>query len=105
MKFLTGSVLICLIKFSLTGKYHLVILTINIYQINNFTNVLFQILLGVSYDKKKIVCYYSAIENVNFVPKIDPFICTHLVYVFSSVDATTNTIISSNPNFDIDLGK
>ena len=39
------------------------------------------------------------------VTDIDPYACTHLIYAFAGLDATTNKIISLDPLVDIEEGK
>ena len=63
------------------------------------------------YNGYKIVCYYGAWavyrENpMTFnVTDIDPHACTHLIYAFAGLDASTNKIISLDPKVDIEEGK
>ena len=38
------------------------------------------------------------------VTDIDPYACTHLIYAFAGLDATTNKIISLDPLVDIEEG-
>jgi GH18 family chitinase len=39
------------------------------------------------------------------VTDIDPHACTHLIYAFAGLDASTNKIISLDPKVDIEEGK
>ena len=39
------------------------------------------------------------------VTDIDPYACTHLIYAFAGLDATTNKMISLDPLVDIEEGK
>ena len=38
------------------------------------------------------------------VTDIDPYACTHLIYAFAGLDATTNKMISLDPLVDIEEG-
>ena len=63
------------------------------------------------YNGYKIVCYYGAWAVYRKPPMafnvtdIDPYACTHLIYAFAGLDATTNKIISLDPLVDIEEGK
>ena len=39
------------------------------------------------------------------VTDIDPYACTHIIYAFAGLDATTNKMISLDPLVDIEEGK
>ena len=62
------------------------------------------------YNGYKIVCYYGAWavyrnDPMTFnVTDIDPHACTHLIYAFAGLDATTNEIISLDPKVDLEEG-
>lgn len=55
---------------------------------------------------KKIVCYLSSWSKFRpgdgafHVDKIDPFLCTHIVYTFAGLDINGN-IVSLDPDNDI----
>ena len=79
------------------------------------TQVLFYLFIKAhapkDYNGYKIVCYYGAWAVYRKPPMafnvtdIDPYACTHLIYAFAGLDATTNKIISLDPLVDIEEGK
>lgn len=60
--------------------------------------------------ERKVVCYYTTWSfnrptPYNFSPdKIDPFLCTHIIYAFADI-GSKNNLISANPDFDFNQRK
>ncbi|XP_056636318.1 probable chitinase 10 [Diorhabda sublineata] len=63
-----------------------------------------------SADNQKIVCYVGGIaayrkEPLTFGPEdLDPYICTHIIYNYATIDPITYTIVSNDENYDIVKG-
>lgn len=69
--------------------------------------------IGAKNEKKKMVCYYSSwavYRNGNGkldVENLDPFLCTHLIFAFAGLEASSNTIKVLDPYNELydDYGK
>lgn len=59
---------------------------------------------------QRVVCYYTSWSHYRHPPygltpdRIDPFLCTHIVYAFADI-GHRNNLISSDPYFDFDKRK
>lgn len=61
-------------------------------------------------ENKKVVCYYTFWSHTRKAPygltpdRIDPFLCSHIIYAFADI-GDRNNIISSDPVYDFDERK
>lgn len=79
------------------------------YDVNPFLEI-HQRIKKSSADNQKVVCYVGGVasyrkEPLTFGPEdLDPYICTHIIYNYATIDPITYTIISNDENYDIVKG-
>lgn len=60
---------------------------------------------------KKIVCYVEAAaayrkQPLTFTPEdLDPYLCTHIIYAFASLDPVNHHVVSNDEEYDIVQGR
>lgn len=62
-------------------------------------------------DDKKIVCYIEGIagyrkEPLKFMPEdLDPYLCTHVIYVYATIDPINFQMVPNDEAYDVIQGK
>jgi GH18 family chitinase len=58
-------------------------------------------------DDARVVCYFPYYsKDFNFFStKVDPNLCTHIIYVYNNIDSATFNILPFDSTIDIEEGK